>query len=90
MVCLQYPLPKPKGGREGDILLREDQLFSGVWKQRMMQTKVTRSMFGEVVEEIPGVGPKKVRGEDVVFGLGMKNPNASRGKRKGKGKKGRR
>lgn len=30
----QFALPKPKGGRDGDLLLREDQLQMGVWRLR--------------------------------------------------------
>lgn len=37
---MKYSLPKPgKQGRfEGELLLREDQLLSGIWKQKMVQS----------------------------------------------------
>ena len=30
----QFALPAPRGGRTGDLLLREDQMLTGVWAQR--------------------------------------------------------
>lgn len=35
----QYSIPKPKGGKELDLLLREDQLLEGKWKQHINQKK---------------------------------------------------
>ena len=33
----KFSLPKPRGGRSGDLLLREDQLLVGIWGQRQRQ-----------------------------------------------------
>jgi RNA-binding protein NOB1 len=41
----QYSIPAPKGGRDGDILLREDQLLVGVWKQRAQASRKPREGF---------------------------------------------
>ena len=47
---MRYNLPKPgKGDRyHGELLLREDQLLYGVWRQKSRQaTKALKSSFGE-------------------------------------------
>lgn len=41
----QYSLPTPKGGRSGDMLLREDQLLTGRWKQRAQAGVKPRESF---------------------------------------------
>ena len=39
-------MPKPKGGREGPMLVSEDQLMVGVWKQRAQKKQNIDSFFG--------------------------------------------
>ncbi|DAZ93062.1 TPA: hypothetical protein N0F65_009736 [Lagenidium giganteum] len=83
----KFSLPKPKGGRQGDLLLREDQLMMGIWGQRQRQhKKVMQSAFGENVAHDLGVKAEKQ--SSIVVGYGRMNPNAQRGReRRGKKKK---
>eukprot|EP00904_Undaria_pinnatifida_P011155 jgi/Undpi1/716/HiC_scaffold_10.g04180.m1 len=81
------PAPNPAKGRfEGDLLLREDQLLSGIWAQKARRKeKDVSSMFGE---DITGnVGLTVSRSADIVVGYGRKNPNSARGRER-RGKKG--
>jgi len=82
----KFPLPKPKGGRTGDLLLREDQLLTGVWKQRFKKKSTTGTMFADV--NIADLLPSKMSvGAEVVVGCGRRNPNAAKGReRRGKAK----
>lgn len=83
----RYSLPKPKGGRQGDLLLREDQLMMGIWGQRQRQhKKVMQSAFGENMAHDLGVKAEKQT--DIVVGYGRMNPNAQKGReRRGKKKR---
>lgn len=83
----KYSLPKPKGGRQGDLLLREDQLLMGIWGQRQRQhKKVMQSAFGESVAHDLGVKAEKQT--SIVVGYGRMNPNAQKGReRRGKKKR---
>lgn len=83
----KYSLPKPKGGRDGDLLLREDQLMMGIWRQRQRQhKKVMNSAFGENVAHDLGVKAEKQT--SLVVGYGRMNPNAQKGReRRGKKKR---
>ncbi|EEY60575.1 RNA-binding protein NOB1 [Phytophthora infestans T30-4] len=83
----KFSLPKPKGGRNGDLLLREDQLLVGIWGQRQRQhKKVMQSAFGENVAHDLGVKAEKQTG--IQVGYGRMNPNAQKGReRRGKKKK---
>ncbi|GMF13965.1 unnamed protein product [Phytophthora lilii] len=83
----KFSLPKPKGGRNGDLLLREDQLLVGIWGQRQRQhKKVMQSAFGENVAHDLGVKAEKQTG--IVVGYGRMNPNAQKGReRRGKKKR---
>ena len=83
-----FPIAKNKGGRHNPtILLREDQLQSGVWAERARKKETVHSMFGEQATE--GFNLKKLQGAEVVVGFGRKNPNEQRGReRRGKQKKG--
>ena len=99
----QFALPSPTGGRDGDILLREDQLLTGVWAQRARVRETPEAMFAErqpggvgaggflggdgggrrrtPTGGVPGVGPGSgVNG--IVVGLGRRNPNERRGRRR--------
>lgn len=83
----KFSLPKPKGGRDGDLLLREDQLMMGIWRQRQQQhKKVMSSAFGENVAHDLGV--KAEKHSSIVVGYGRMNPNAQKGReRRGKKKR---
>lgn len=83
-----HSLPKPKGGRGGDLLLRADQLQMGVWRRRAGKKHHTGSQFGESVTESVGMGGRRGVGADVVVGYGRRNPNAQKGReRRGQAKK---
>ncbi|CAH0481987.1 unnamed protein product [Peronospora belbahrii] len=83
----KFSLPKPKGGRNGDLLLREDQLLVGIWGQRQRQhKKVMQSAFGENVAHDLGVKAEKQT--CITVGYGRMNPNAQKGReRRGKKKR---
>lgn len=85
----QYSLPAPgKQGRyQGEILLREDQLLQGIWKQKCVKIrKDIKSAFGEDVTADVGMHINK--GQSIKIGLGKQNPNAMKGReRRGKAKK---
>jgi RNA-binding protein NOB1 len=85
----KYSLPKPgKQGRyDGEILLREDQLLSGIWRQKCVKIrKDVRSIFGEDVTSDLGMHINK--SDQLKIGLGKQNPNALKGReRRGKSKK---
>jgi len=84
---LRYSLPKPNGGRTGDLLLSEDQLLTGWWSQQVRKKSSSTSMFGEHVTESLGLQFQS-RGEGIRVGYGRQNPNAARGReRRGKKKK---
>ncbi|CAM9725411.1 unnamed protein product, partial [Choristocarpus tenellus] len=81
------PSVSPTKGRfEGDLLLREDQLLSGIWAQKARRTvKDVSSMFGEDVTLNVGLSISK--SPDILVGYGRKNPNAAKGRER-RGKKG--
>ena len=79
----RYSLPKPKGGRTLDLLLREDQLLAGGWKQQAKKKGLNHSFAGEHV--LGSLGMRVGAGSNVVVGMGRTNPNAQRGReRRGK------
>ncbi|KDO21105.1 hypothetical protein SPRG_13811 [Saprolegnia parasitica CBS 223.65] len=84
----KFSLPAPKGGRQGDLLLREDQLMHGIWGQRQKaSSKVMKSAFGEHVAHDLGVKVEKQT--SITIGYGRMNPNAQKGReRRGKKKRG--
>lgn len=81
----------PKAGKQkkydGELLLREDQLMTGIWRQKVVKVrKDIRSAFGEDVTADVGIHINK--GEAIKVGLGRRNPNADKGReRRGKKKK---
>jgi RNA-binding protein NOB1 len=81
----------PKAGKQkkydGELLLREDQLLSGIWRQKVVKIrKDVRSAFGEDVTSDVGMHINK--GAAIKVGLGRRNPNADKGReRRGKKKK---
>ncbi|KAG5176896.1 putative RNA binding protein NOB1 [Tribonema minus] len=84
----KYSIPKPgvSGRFNGDLLLREDQLMSGIWAQKSKRTvKSQGCMFGEHIMDGVGLSMGK-QSAGVVVGYGRKNPNSQRGReRRGKG-----
>ncbi|KAH8049247.1 hypothetical protein JL722_12048 [Aureococcus anophagefferens] len=88
----KFALPKPgQAGRyEGELLLREDQLLSGIWRQRAARAKSAKtkqSVFGpDVTDSLEALNI--VQANDLTVGLGRKNPNAMKGReRRGKSKR---
>ena len=88
----KFALPKPGHADryEGELLLREDQLLSGIWRQkaqRAKSAKTKRSIFGgEVTDSLEALNI--VQTNDLVVGVGRKNPNATKGReRRGKAKR---
>jgi len=83
----RFSLPKPTGGRLGDLLLTEDQLLTGWWGQKARAKNNATSMFGEHVTESLGLNLTK-KGDGIRIGYGRQNPNAAKGReRRGKKKK---
>jgi rRNA maturation endonuclease Nob1 len=84
----KYSLPAPgKQGRyQGEILLREDQLLQGIWKQKCVKIrKDIKSAFGEDVTSDVGMHINK--GQAIKIGMGKQNVNAAKGReRRGKSK----
>ncbi|KAH8072109.1 hypothetical protein JL721_4020 [Aureococcus anophagefferens] len=78
----KFALPKPgQAGRyEGELLLREDQLLSGIWRQkaaRAKSAKTKQSVFGpDVTDSLEALNI--VQANDLTVGLGRKNPNAAK------------
>lgn len=93
----KFSMPKAGSGNrfQGDLLLREDQLLSGAWNQKMrMRTggkskKHAQSIFGKDIASNVGCNAKgSMTSDDIRVGFGRRNPNASKGReRRGKKKK---
>eukprot|EP00587_Corethron_hystrix_P013065 CAMPEP_0113301736 /NCGR_PEP_ID=MMETSP0010_2-20120614/2838_1 /TAXON_ID=216773 ORGANISM="Corethron hystrix, Strain 308" /NCGR_SAMPLE_ID=MMETSP0010_2 /ASSEMBLY_ACC=CAM_ASM_000155 /LENGTH=161 /DNA_ID=CAMNT_0000155403 /DNA_START=48 /DNA_END=533 /DNA_ORIENTATION=+ /assembly_acc=CAM_ASM_000155 len=97
----KFSLPAPgKGDRfKGDIVLREDQMLTGIWaqKQKRMQGAAKTeacSIFGaDITGQVGLTG--MTRGsvaqygmsQDIKVGLGRSNPNATKFGRERRGKK---
>jgi RNA-binding protein NOB1 len=78
-----HPLPKPgsQGKYAGELLLREDQLLSGVWRQKVVKVnRDVRSAFGADV--VSDVGLQLNKSAAIKVGLGRTNPNADKGRNK--------
>jgi len=78
----QAELPRPTGGRGGDLLLREDQLLTGYWAQKAKTKVTTTSMFADRAAgsaDDPTLGmTRTLRGAaagEIVVGYGRKNRN---------------
>jgi RNA-binding protein NOB1 len=86
---MQHSLPAPgkQGKYEGELLLREDQLLTGIWRQKVVNIKKdVRSAFGEDITS--DVGLQLNKGNALKIGLGRRNPNADKGReRRGKKKR---
>lgn len=75
-----------QGGRDGDLLLREDQLLTGVWGQRNRKKQTVTTMFADC-NSADLLAPSKSIGADVVVGFGRRNPNAAKGRERRGAKK---
>jgi RNA-binding protein NOB1 len=75
-----YSIPK-----NADILLREDQLLSGIWAQRAQKKTSSVSMFGEDVNDAMGLSLKG--NSQIKVGFGSQNPNAKKGRERRGAKK---
>lgn len=83
-----YSLPKPSMDNrfEGDLLLREDQMLAGIWRQKANSIKKNiKSAFGD--EILNDVGLNVNLGNRIVVGMGKKNPNAMKGRERRGAKK---
>ena len=90
IIRLHLLAPGKQGRYDGELLLREDQLLSGIWKQKVIKIrKDIKSAFGEDVTSDVGLYINK--STDIRIGLGKQNPNARKGReRRGKKKSGNR
>lgn len=88
----KYPIPAHKKDRfDRGLLLREDQLLMGLWRQKVRaKGKQVGCIFGEEVSEDLGCKVRKGGGRDgLVVGFGRKNVNAAKGReRRGKKRRG--
>ncbi len=77
-----HSLPKPgsQGRYDGELLMREDQLLTGIWRQKVAKIKHdVKSAFGEDITQDVGLHINK-REFGVKVGLGRRNPNADKGR----------
>ncbi|KAJ1455049.1 Nin one binding Zn-ribbon like-domain-containing protein [Pelagophyceae sp. CCMP2097] len=92
----KFALPKPGTEKrfEGPLLLREDQLLQGIWRQKAARARasqaktVGKSAFAtEVSETLEAINVSRPPAE-LKVGFGGKNPNAMKGReRRGKKKR---
>jgi RNA-binding protein NOB1 len=92
----KFSLPKPGTNNrfQGDLVLAEDQLMTGVWNQKVKirsggKAKTSaESMFGLDIASNVGCNTRSMTEDDIRVGFGRRNPNAARGReRRGKKKK---
>jgi RNA-binding protein NOB1 len=92
----KFSLPKAGSGNrfQGDLLLREDQLMTGAWNQKVKMRSGgksranAQSIFGKDLASNVGCNAKVVDSDDIRVGFGRRNPNAAKGReRRGKKKK---
>ena len=88
----KFSLPAPgKGNRfEGDLLLREDQLMTGVWNQKAKKArgkKEAQSIFGSDIASNVRCHADLTKSDNIKVGFGRRNPNAAKGGRERRGKK---
>lgn len=78
---IRYPISK-----NANLLLREDQMLSGIWSQRANTNKKSVSMFGEDINAALDLDIKIQ--PSVKVGFGNQNPNSLKGReRRGSKKK---
>ena len=84
----KYSIPNRKpGDKQPQLLLREDQMFTGWWGQQARKKDKSDSMFGEHVAESFGLSLSN-KGSSIQVGFGRSNVNAKKGReRRGKKKK---
>ena len=84
-----HSLPKAgsQGRYDGELLLREDQLLTGIWRQKVAKIRHdVKSAFGDDITGDVGLHINK-REYGLKVGLGRRNPNADKGReRRGKKK----
>lgn len=92
----KFSLPKAGTGDrfQGELLLREDQLLSGAWNQKVKKLSggksraAASSQFGSDLATNVGCHARMVNLDDIRVGFGRRNPNAAKGReRRGKKKK---
>jgi len=92
----KYSMPKPGTGNrfQGDLLLREDQLLTGAWNQKLKMRSggkaksAAQSIFGKDIAANVGCQARSLADDDIRVGFGRRNPNAAKGReRRGKKKK---
>jgi len=92
----KFSLPKPGTGNrfQGDLLLREDQLLTGAWNQKVKMRSggkarsAAQSIFGRDIASNVGCHSNAMTVDDIRVGFGRRNPNAVKGReRRGKKKK---
>lgn len=84
-----HSLPKPgsQGRYDGELLLREDQMFSGIWRQKVAKIKHdVKSAFGDDITHDVGLQLNK-KEYGIKIGLGRRNPNADKGRERRGAKK---
>jgi len=93
---MKYSVPKPnkKNRFNGDLLMREDQLFYGIWKQKIKTNHTTLqqdTVFGSDVLDSVGLmdnaAYKKHDYSNIHAGFGRRNVNATKQGRERRGKK---
>jgi RNA-binding protein NOB1 len=85
-----FSLPAPHGGRSADLLMRGDQLLTGQWQQiaKRKARDDREGLTSDRTVDDRGEDPrarftKRSAAEQGIFvGLGGRNPNASRGRRR--------
>lgn len=92
----KFSLPKPGTNNrfQGDLLLREDQLLTGAWNQKVKMRSggkaksSAQSIFGRDIATSVGCHASSLDGDGIRVGFGRRNPNAAKGReRRGKKKK---
>jgi RNA-binding protein NOB1 len=92
----KFSLPKPGTGNrfQGDLLLREDQLMTGAWNQKVKMMSGgkakngAQSIFGSDIATNVGCHANATGSDAIRVGFGRRNPNAAKGReRRGKKKK---
>jgi RNA-binding protein NOB1 len=91
----KFSLPKAGSGNrfQGDLLLREDQLLTGAWNQKVKKNSGgqsrahAQSIFGKDIASNVGCQATAMP-NDIQVGFGRRNPNSAKGReRRGKKKK---
>lgn len=82
---LQYSIPKPgqQGRFNGEILLREDQLKTGIWRQKVVKIqRDVRSAFGDDITGDVGLEVNKSANISIGLGKSSRRGRERRGQKK--------